>query len=307
MPTAAGLPFLTGSQGLESGFNMGNRMLQQLLARRQLEQQGEQFGQQQALREQQENRLQQQFNQQQQERQMLNKLLGLDGQSNTQDSASPNVDAIKNNPFFRGAFKKRFGLDPAMETPEERESREVRTSGEKEQNKLNIKVRGDLEKELPKSKELMGRIEEAIPLIRNNPDLFGPGVGGLDFLGGPNQRYRSLKDPKKIAAFKKLSNLFAELQGAKASDFSSRALNVAFKLAEQAKASMGDHPQAAEQTLVDMLNQMKTMRQEDLARYQKAGGKSDSEQYSDNDLVVVEGPNGQETMTYGQAKALGAA
>lgn len=51
MPLASNLPFMTGSQGLESGFNMGSKMLQQLLARQQLEQQGSQFQQQQALRE----------------------------------------------------------------------------------------------------------------------------------------------------------------------------------------------------------------------------------------------------------------
>lgn len=302
-----GDPINTFMKGIGTGSDMFSKLMQPILQRENMARQWKEHQDNLANQQQAQARLQKQFEQQQQDRAMLNSMLGLDGspgagqgspstsptmgygegagmfspgglirQQQSTSSAKPKIDMemIINSPFGRAAFKKIYGIDPASETPAEKESREIRTTEEKEQKKLDVKERVALDKELPRTKELMGRIKDAIPLIKNNRDLFGPGIGGLDILLGPEQRYRGLKDPKKIRAAKTLKNLFAELQGQQAADFSSRALNVAFKLAGDAKTSMGDHPDAAIATLQNILKKMDTLHNEDLQRYEQSGGKS---------------------------------
>lgn len=151
MPTAAGLPFLTGSQGLESGFNMGNRMLQQLLARQQLAQQGEQFQQQQALREQQEARAQQMAPLQQQAlkmevdpsakidylRQLLSGVSSLTskpGARSGDEKSETGFDfsSIAQSPLGAALIKSVLKIDPYAETPQMKADRELNLFKQKE-------------------------------------------------------------------------------------------------------------------------------------------------------------------------------
>lgn len=281
-----------GMDAFIKGFGLTDNLMKQLLERRRLKQSEEQFKEELALKKQAAARAG--ANADIQRKILEQQLLGLTHKNDPMYEINQfaalqnmltgggggrgpiNLEALRQNPILRGFFKYKFGIDPLAplpENPEQKSARHIRESEEIAKNKANLKIRTDLEKELPISEHLLNRVENAIPLISANKDLFGPGVGGIDFLGGPNQRYRGLKNPKKIAAFKQLSNLFAELQGKQASDFSSRSLNIAFDLAKQAKTSMEDHPDAAIQTLQDIAKKMKESVEEDRIRFKNAGGK----------------------------------
>lgn len=252
--------------GMQSGADFYNKLIAPQLERDKLAQQMKIHGDLYSIQKQQQDRLQKKFELEQQDREMLNNIIGSGG------GKGIDMNALRNNPLIRGAFRKRFGMDPALETPEERQQREIDTKREKEQQTIDIKRLDSLRSELPKSQHLIDRIKEAVRITKQKPHLFGPGTLGFDILGGPGQRYRGLKNPKDREDFKTVQNLFALLQGQQAQDFASRSLKTAFDLAKESKMSMADWPESVGKSLSDILEKMEPHYKTDLKWYNERGG-----------------------------------
>lgn len=180
------------------------------------------------------------------------------------------------NPKMRGQFKKDYGFDPLAaipENPAEKRKKDIESHGIQEEQSLDIKRKSALEQEIPEAEELIDKIKDVKETIKNNKHLFGPGTGGLSFLGGPAQRKRNLKTKEERAAWGKIEDLFGTLVGKKAQDFSHKGLKVAFDLAATTKPSFEEWPETVLAKLEEMEKGLKSGHERDLGWYTKAGGK----------------------------------
>ncbi len=158
------------------------------------------------------------------------------------------------------------------ELPEQKRQAETVQAGIQEQQKLDINKVSALRQEIPEAQELIDKIEEAKTIINKNKKLFGPGVGGLNFLGGPTQRKRGLKTKEEREAWGKIEDLFGTLVGKKATDFSHRGLKVAFDLASATKPSFEEYPETVISKLDAMLKGLKSGHARDVEWYKGHGG-----------------------------------
>lgn len=150
-----------------------------------------------------------------------------------------------------------LGLKAPAENPVEKANLEVAAKKAEDTNQAEIKSRAarldDIQSTLPEIASLMQRIPGALKILSNNPDLFGPGIGGHPSLGGSAYRQQTIRDPEKLAKIKEVDTLLQELQGLKGKQLSgSRVLASALKLAGGTKASIDDHPAQIQQVLFNI-------------------------------------------------------
>lgn len=198
---------------------------------------------------------------------------------------------------------------PALkETPEQKRFADLQSKLELEQKKSDLKSEQAskkellaLEKDLPTLEESLKGVQELKDIAQNNPDIFGHGLF-------PTYYAKTSENP----AFGRWQNLLGDAIAGLESKLSSRGNIVALKMASQLKPSHGEKQPVAlgkldsmERQLVDRINVSRQKLGLPPLTPRKQQGASGG-QYKDSDLVVVEGPNGRQTMTYAQAKQLGA-
>lgn len=176
-------------KGIDTGSAMFQRMMQPVLERERLAQQMKVHQDNLGIHQQQQARLQQQWEQQQKENAYLQNLLnggqaasaptqkfgegmgifspeGLQERQQAQ-SLGPDYGALKDNLRARGLFKKKYGFDPAAETPEDKMKREIETARQKEMVKQQ--VGGGAGALTPASKtkhqNVIGGVDAALPIL----------------------------------------------------------------------------------------------------------------------------------------------
>jgi hypothetical protein len=217
-----------------------------------------------------------------------------------------NFDMLRQNPMLRGFFKHKFGFDPlapAPETPDQKRAADLQSKMDLENLKTDNKAKAieqkelvAVKKDLPTLEKSLKGVDELMRIAKQNPEMFGHG-----FMPDRFAKTTKIKD------FGKWQNLISDAIAGLEQKLSARGNVVALKLASQLKPSHAEQQDVAigklesmRQQLVDTINNSKKkLGQNPLQN-------DSSSQYKDDDLVVVEGPNGDETMTYAQAKALGA-
>ena len=202
---------------------------------------------------------------------------------------SGDLNSMRGNPLIRGILKKKFGIDIASETPEEKLQNKLKFETQKVEQKENQA----LEKDIPTLHESIKGVQDLLKIAKENPDMFGHGF--------MPDRYAKTSKNKNFGTWQ---NLIADRIAGLESKLSSRGNIVALKMASQLKPSHADQQQVAVGKLESMLGQLQRQLQNSMKKTGKMGG--NVPQFADEDMVVVEGPNGEETMTYAQAKALGA-
>lgn len=136
-------------------------------------------------------------------------------------------------------------------------------------------------------------VQDLLKIAKENPDMFGHGF--------MPERFAKTTKNKNFGTWQ---TLIADRIAGLESKLSSRGNIVALKMAAQLKPSQSDQQPVAIGKLESMLGQLQRQLKTSL---QKTGKHDESSpKYSDEDMVIVEGPNGEETMTYAQAKTLGA-
>lgn len=227
-------------------------------------------------------------------------------QAAPQGAPGMNFDALRQNPMLRGFFKHKFGFDPlapAPETPDQKRAADLQSKMDLENLKTDNKAKAieqkelvAVKKDLPTLEKSLKGVDELMRIAKQNPEMFGHG-----FMPDRFAKTTKIKD------FGKWQNLISDAIAGLEQKLSARGNVVALKLASQLKPSHAEQQDVAigklesmRQQLVDTINNSKKkLGQNPLQN-------DSSSQYKDDDLVVVEGPNGDETMTYAQAKALGA-
>lgn len=207
-----------------------------------------------------------------------------------------NWDEIRKIPQVRGWIKKHFGYDPAAETSEEKRIHSLADKIQLEQEKTNQKKKAledkekvAVEKDIPTIENSLQGVNELLKIARDNPDIFGH-----SFMP---ERYAKTSKNKN---FGKWQNLIADRIAGLEGKLSSKGNVVALKMAASLKPSHAENQNVA----IGKLESMKDELQKQLQRARDLTGKKP--QYNDSDLVVVRGPNGEQTMTYAEAKRLGA-
>jgi hypothetical protein len=227
-------------------------------------------------------------------------------QASPQGAPGMNFDMLRQNPMLRGFFKHKFGFDPlapAPETPDQKRAADLQSKMDLENLKTDNKAKAieqkelvAVKKDLPTLEKSLKGVDELMRIAKQNPEMFGHG-----FMPDRFAKTTKIKD------FGKWQNLISDAIAGLEQKLSARGNVVALKLASQLKPSHAEQQDVAigklesmRQQLVDTINNSKKkLGQNPLQN-------DSSSQYKDDDLVVVEGPNGDETMTYAQAKALGA-
>jgi hypothetical protein len=196
---------------------------------------------------------------------------GLFGNQPPQNKPTSFMDQINQNPDLAMIMQQRF---PNMfkETPQQQSQRQIQTEGIKEQQTADIKKMTALREELPEAQRMINRLKRAEQLIENHKSLFGPGTGGLDFLGGPGQRKRNLKTTDDRKVWGELESLFGDLVGEKAQQYSHRGLAVAFDLAKTSKASFNDQAELAKEKLRQTREALEQGHLRDSVWYKTHGG-----------------------------------
>jgi len=141
-----------------------------------------------------------------------------------------------------------------------------------EQTSLDVKRKDALSQEIPEAEELIKKIKHAKETIKNNKHLFGPGVGGLNFLGGPEQRKRGLKTKKERKAWGEIEDLFGTLVGKKSTEYSHKGLKVAFDLAGVTKPKFEEYAETVDEKLDQMLKGLESGHARDLEWYKAHEG-----------------------------------
>lgn len=217
-----------------------------------------------------------------------------------------NYEMLKKHPALRGFFKSQFGVDPLAPTPETPEQKrkldlqsQIDLENVKTENKTKALEQTELlavKKDLPALEKSLKGIDELMRIAKSNPDMFGHGLM-------PDRFAKTTK----IKDFGKWQNIISDAIAGLEQKLSSKGNMLALKLASQLKPSHADQQNVAigklesmRQQLVDSINNSKTKLGQNPLKNES------SSQYRDDDLVIVEGPNGDETMTFAQAKALGA-
>lgn len=187
-----------------------------------------------------------------------------------------------------------------IESPQEKQMRELQTNQAKLQQKESATQQHEVhkelkavEKDLPVLQESIKGVQDLLKIAKENPDMFGHGF--------MPDRYAKTTKNKNFGIWQ---NLIADRIAGLESKLSSRGNIVALKMASQLKPGHADQQQVAIGKLESMLGQLQRQLQNSMKKTGKLGG--EVPKFADEDMVVVEGPNGDETMTYAQAKALGA-
>jgi len=156
-------------------------------------------------------------------------------------------------------------------------------------------------KDLPTLEKSLKGVDQLIKIAENNPDMFGHG-----FLP---ERYAKTTKNKNFGTWQ---NLISDAIAGLEQKLSARGNIVALKMAAQLKPSHAEQQPVAigklesmRSQLIDSINHSRELLGKKPLE-NKLESQAATKKYNDNDLVIVEGPNGQETMTYAQAKALGA-
>lgn len=213
------------------------------------------------------------------------------------------LELLKAHPMLRGFAKKHLGFDPLEETPDQKRMANLQSQINLENIKTDNKAKAieqkelvAVKKDLPTLEKSLKGVNELMRIAKQNPDMFGHG-----FMPDRFAKTTKIKD------FGKWQNLISDAIAGLEQKLSARGNVVALKLASQLKPSHAEQQNVAigklesmRQQLIDSINNSKTKLGQNLLNNES------SSQYKDDDLVVVEGPNGNETMTYAQAKALGA-
>lgn len=216
-----------------------------------------------------------------------------------------NMDSLKNNPLLRGYFKHKFGVDLLAETPQEKRELDLQNKIKFEDAKTQNKARALEDKEmilvkkdLPTLEKSLKSVDKLLKIAQSNPDMFGHG-----FMPDRYAKTTKIKD------FGEWQNLISDAIVGLEQKLSAKGNVTALKMAAQLKPSHAEQQQVAigklesmRQQLVDSINNSRNL----LGRSPSESNNENQSQYNDNDLVIVEGPNGKETMTYAQAKSLGA-
>lgn len=183
------------------------------------------------------------------------------------------------------------------ELPEHKRFAELQNKIKFEQEKtaLKKKVLEDKEivaakKDIPTIKNSIQGVDELLKIAKSNPDMFGH-----TFM--PDIYAKTSKNKN----FGTWQNLIADRIAGLEGKLSARGNVMALKMASSLKPSHAESQQVA----IGKLESMKKELQKQLQRSMDLTGQK-NQKYNDNDLVVVEGPNGEETMTYAQARQLGA-
>lgn len=186
------------------------------------------------------------------------------------------------------------------ETPEQKQQRAIETNlvklqqAEEHQQKVaQQKEIQAVEKDIPTLQESVKGVQDLLKIAKENPDIFGHG-----FLP---DRYAKQSTNKNFGVWQ---NLIADRIAGLESKLSSKGNIVALKMAAQLKPSHADKQEVAIGKLESMLGQLQRQLQNSMKKTGKMGG--EVPKFADDDMVIVEGPNGEETMTYAQAKELGA-
>lgn len=218
-----------------------------------------------------------------------------------------NPEMFKQNPLLRGFFKKKFGQDPLAavpETPEQKRDLDFQSKVKLENLKTDNKTKALEDKEILAVKKDLPTLEKSLAGVRElkrianaNPSMFGHG-----FMPDRYAKTTNIKD------FGKWQNLLGDAIAGLEQKLSSKGNIVALKMAAQLKPSHAEQQNVAIGKLESMENQLIEAIKQSKGKIGKTMPPSEdaSGQYNENDMVIVEGPNGEETMTYAQAKALGA-
>lgn len=213
------------------------------------------------------------------------------------------LNLMRQYPPLRGMYKKMYGIDPLAETPDKKRMADLQSKIDLENIKTDNKAKAieqkelvAVKKDLPTLEKSLKGVDELMRIAKQNPDMFGHGFMPERFA-----------KTTKIKDFGKWQNLISDAIAGLEQKLSARGNVVALKLASQLKPSHAEQQDVAigklesmRQQLIDSINNSKTKLGQNILKNES------SSQYKDDDLVIVEGPNGDETMTYAQAKALGA-
>lgn len=212
------------------------------------------------------------------------------------------IDALQ-KAIMNGYLKKHFGYDAGKETPEQKRYADLQSKMEfeniKEKNKEKAIEQKELlavKKDLPTLEKSLKGVDELMRIAKENPDMFGHA-----FMPDRFAKTTKIKD------FGKWQNLISDAIAGLEQKLSARGNVVALKLAANLKPSHAEQQDVA----IGKLESMRQQLTDSIDNSRKKLGidplkKQLNSQYKDDDLVIVEGPNGDETMTYAQAKALGA-
>ena len=216
----------------------------------------------------------------------------------------PNWEALAKNPMAR-AMLKNAGIDLDFmnkESPQQKQMREVETTRQKEEEKLKVKAqeqarkeKDSAEKDLPHLMTTLENIRELKRIATDKPHLFGKLYPGL------SSRFANDEDVGKF------NKIIIDTLPATEGKLSQRGNQLALKTALAGKASFGENAKVA-------LGKIKAMEKETIEAIENSrklidlgnGHTPSAQTYKDTDMVIVEGPNGEETMTYADAKAKGA-
>lgn len=151
------------------------------------------------------------------------------------------MSAFLQSPLGRGLFHEFYGIDPASETPQQRETREIRTAGEKKQEEMNIKKKADLESEFPLAQRTFDKLERLEKIAKEYPHLFKPTPGGQAIFGTAKQRKAGLKTEADRKAWGEAEDILGDLVGQKAQEYSHRGLATTFNMAKEVKPGFEEH------------------------------------------------------------------
>ena len=162
-------------------------------------------------------------------------------------------------------------------------------------NAQNAKDVHEYEQQLPTSVKLLEKIDKSLKIIpKHKKDWFGPGVLGIDFLGGPKQRKRGITDPD----YGVVEGLLGQLVGPQAKDLSgNRILATALGLAQDIKPGFGENYEIAYGKLKQIRDELASSINTQSGLYHKAGGKNQykvPEFKEDTGTTLLIGKNGEQ-------------
>lgn len=211
-----------------------------------------------------------------------------------------NLNLLRQHPMLRGFAKKHLGFDPlapAPQTPEDKQAAALDLFKQKEAIKREGKG-GDIptNKVLTQNQTAIQAIDTVVPMLDdliNHPDKV---YGISDF------------SPSKKASYEaKTGGMIDMLVAAQSLPQVKESVHL---VEDQIRRRTGEPTDDYIERLKDFKKDLLVRRgkSQEVVKTRKVNTAElpPSEKYKDTDLVIVEGPNGEETMTYAEAKKLGA-
>lgn len=210
-----------------------------------------------------------------------------------------NMDSIKQSLPLRMWFKKHYGIDPGApekENPDIKREKDLaskisleNTKSENKQKAIETKEINAAKKDIPVIEESIKNVDDLLKIAKENPDIFGH-----SFM--PDLYAKTSKNKKFGEWQSKIAPLIANLE----SKMSAKGNIVALKMAAGLKPSHAEQQNVA-------IGKLEAMKKELMASRERSHFLAHTNSnYSDTDMVIVEGPNGDQVMTYAEAKRLGA-